>query len=518
MAADAFTPKDMTPPVATLAEEVQAGLPAAMARLVEAQANEDFYQMENERHLEKRPNEEQADFDARPKRYSRLTRTVIRRLTKPLYKPGPTRVWEGDETIQDFLDGIYQDVQINSRMASADRAATLNDVAALQIEATGDPEKPLRYWLWKAHEFEVFLFDNDPVNPWAVCTIERIRASLGQMMTRYRLWSAWERVTYLTEPWNSGRTTGGRRAERMVPEESGPTPYPGVLPFVFVRNEPPDCRFWEGGIGSALREANESIDREMSDLAEHVEAFLNPLPWAKNLPAETRMLHKVGRFIHLPNMPGQRVGDMRSEPEIGYLQAQLGVEAAWLDIQTFADNTLEELEVPLTIVRSDAAADFSGAAIIEKQVPLIEYTQARQGDFAETEKELAAKSLAVVSVFYDGGESYRAAAEDPQLVCVWPEPRPSIATSERNVADQWELDQGLADPIEILARRRGLTLDQAEQLARNIADRRKLWNEIMADVQPAMGGGSDEENLEEEEDDGEATGARNGQPVAASED
>jgi hypothetical protein len=62
-----------------------------------------------------------------------------------------------------------------------------------------------------------------------------------------------------------------------------------------------------------------------------------------------------------------------------------------------------------------------------------------------------------------------------------------------------------------------LTLDQAEELARNIADRRKLWNEIMADVQPATDGG-DEENLEEEEDDGEATGARNGQPVAASED
>jgi hypothetical protein len=205
---------------------------------------------------------------------------------------------------------------------------------------------------------------------------------------------------------------------------------------------------------------------------------------------------------------------MRSEPEIGYLQAQLGVEAAWLDIQTFADNTLEELEVPLTIVRSDAAADFSGAAIIEKQVPLIEYTQARQGDFAETEKELAAKSLAVVSVFYAGGEGYAEAANDPQLVCVWPEPRPSIATSERNVADQWELDQGLADPIEVLARRRGLTLDQAEELARNIADRRKLWNEIMADVSPVASGG-DEADLEEEEDDGEATGARNGQPVAA---
>ena len=98
------------------------------------------------------------------------------------------------------------DVEVNVRMQQADRAASLNHVAALQVEATGDPLRPLKLWLWKGHELAVFCRDNDPLEPWAVVTIERIPAGTGRLRTRYRVWTAFERRTYLTEPWSVGQT------------------------------------------------------------------------------------------------------------------------------------------------------------------------------------------------------------------------------------------------------------------------------------------------------------------------
>lgn len=472
---------------------LRAGLPDDAARLAEARRVEDYYQLRNGKHLPRREAESDEDFAQRPKRYSRVTRTAARKLAG-LYNPGPTRTWEGGGTIEAWLNETYAAAAVNTRMQSADRSALLHHVTAVQVEPTGDPKRPLAYWLWKGHEFAVFLRDGDPINPYAVCTMDVIPdpENPGRVCTRFRLWSAAERRTLLSDPHRG--ECGATRATRYHPdgEQTGPSPLPGVLPFVFCRNEPADSQFWEGGIGGALADLNRELDRGLSDLAEHVGAFLNPTPWAKGLSASTRFLTKVGRFLHLVPDVATAQGDNRIEPELGYLQAQLGVESAWLDLKTYADAALEELEVPLTIVRSDASTDLSGVAIIAKQMPMYERLRVRQPQWGEAESDLAAVSLAVAGIHY-GQPALLAAAADPRLVCTWPEPKVPLPTTEQDATDEWELTNRLADPIEVLAKRRGLTLQQAEELAAEIAGRWKTWEGILGPPEGAKGRPNDSE-------------------------
>lgn len=481
---------DMVPSLDTIERDVMAGLLGDADRLDESAENEDFYQLQNAGYIERREAEDEQEFQRRPKRTSKLLRCVIRKLSEPLYNPGPVRHWDGEAGIDSFLQQVYQDVSLNTRMQQADRAACLNHVAALQIEATGDVRRPLRVWLWKGHEFAVFCHDGDPCTPWAVCTLDQVPGpDQGTVRTRYRVWSAAERRTYLSHPWKSIKVQGeririgGRQVEIMVAAESGDSPYPGVLPFVFIRNEPVECDFWSSGLGTSLRECNRDLDRALSDLAQHVSTFLNPFQWARNISVSTRFFSRVGKFLHLKADPSTRAGDSKGEPEVGILQPSLAVEQAWYDLKTYADETLEELEVPLTLVRTDDPREMSGVAIQAKASPLVMRTRARQPAFTEYEVAFAATALAVAGIWYQQ-PALVVSASDPHLTVVWPEPRVlETNTAEGLQALQTEIDLGLTDPIEVLARVRGLTIEQAEELAETIAERRKRWNEIMAGLE-----------------------------------
>jgi hypothetical protein len=275
----------------------------------------------------------------------------------------------------------------------------------------------------------------------------------------------------------------------MTLVEAGDSPCKGVLPFIFLRNEPAESEFWDGGIGGPLKMCNMDIDRELSDCAQHVYEFLNPRGYYRNVAVgQGREIDRIGSFRHLRPPLGTREGDNKIEPDAFLVQAQLGVEAAWYNVKTYADMTIEELEVPLTAIRSDAATDLSGIAIVAKTLPLMDFMRERQPQFTEAEEELAAKIMAVCGASYAGGEALAAAARDPRFECIWPEPCLPMPTPERDAQDRAEMEDGLADPIEVLARRRGLTLAQAEELAVAIAERRKRWNAIMQGTEaPAPG-------------------------------
>lgn len=493
MPPDLFADESSIPSLREIEDEVRAGLPGEADRMDCALANEDFYAMRQARHLEKHPDETPEDFAARPKRYRRFVRQVVDVLTEHLYSPGPTRTLGASAEADAWLQAAYAAAHVNAVMQAADRSATLNAVAAIQVEATGDPSRPIRLWLWKAHEFAVFTPGDDPTRPWAVVTKSIMPAGLGKQKTRYQAWSARERLTYCTEPYAEGRTAGGRRADVFIPEESGPSPYSGVLPFVFARNAPAISEFWEGGLGTALRECNQELDRGETELANHVQEFLHPRLFVRNVPTSARFLEKVGRFIRLMPGPGQREGDVPNQPDAFFLQPTLNVAAAREDMRGFADATLEELGVPATTVHADASTDLSGVAIVAKSLPLLARVKRRQAPFAETEEELAAAALAVAGVWHGrqgqaDGARLVAAARAPRLVCVWPEPSFPLPTAERDAGDAAELDMGLTDPIEMLARRRGVTLGQAEEMAVQIAERRKRWNAIMGETAPALTG------------------------------
>lgn len=461
--------------------EVRAGLPGDSERLRELAEVEDFYRLRNRQYIRRRESEDEDDYQDRPKRTSKLLRCVARKLAEPLYNPGPTRHWQGDAAINTFLqEALYAGADASVRMGQADTAATIHHCAAIQMDATGDPGRPLRATLWKGHELAVFCPEDNPCEPYAVATIETISGGSGKVRTRYRLWSAAERRTLLSAPYYAGKRVQLHHAEEVVSAESGPNPYPGVLPFAFVRNEPPENDWWTGGIGPSLKDLNEEIDRALSDLAQHVRDFLNPLPWARGLSVASRFLEKVGKFVHLRPDAAARAGDYRIQPEVGYLQASLAVEQAWFDLKSYADASLEELEVPLVVVRSDASTDLSGIAIEKKTVPLIGRTRRRQPLFTTYERHLAETALAVAGSWYRRPELTAAARTPANLICIWPEPRILETSSVDGLhALQTELDMGLADPFEVLARLRGITLEQAGALAGEIAERRRKWSEIM---------------------------------------
>lgn len=483
---------------ANVADEIESdirqGLQKDAGRLYEARQVEDYYLLRNEYYMSKRSVDDSYD---RVIRTSAILRCVVRKLTKPLYSPGPTREWEGDDRVHQWLQvGFYDPAHVTLKMTQADRAAMLHHVSAIQVEATGDLRSPIRLWLWKGDEFLCHFPEDNPLEPDAITTIEHVPLGGGRMQTRYRIWTYEIRRTLLSEPWRAtgNRSFGTFSTVKIAESSDEPNPYRGIIPFSFVRSEPAECAFWQGGIGSALMGLNRTLDDQLSDVAQHVKEFLNPRGWVRNVSLESRFLDRVGRFFHLRPDPAARSGDYRAEPDIGYLQANLAVEQAWYDIKTYADSYLEELEIPLTVVRSDASTDLSGVAIVAKSIPIIEWTRARQPEFAEYERNLASVALGVAGTWY-GDSGLLAASEEPErLMCVWPEPRAPIPTSERNESDQWELEQGLADPIEILARRRGVTLSQAEELARDIMERRKIWSALVDDVSGETDGQSESQS------------------------
>jgi len=475
------------PSLDLIEDEITSGLKNEAERMDDALRADDYYRGLNEQYLEKRVDESDQQFKARPKRTSRFAYEVSRLLSNQLWPTHPQREVEGDTVLSAWYSAIVADVKADVRLVSADRASVLGHVAAIELEATGQPDRPLCWWVWRPHEFCVWIQDDDPTRPWAVATRSKVKAG-SKWRTRIRAWSSVERRTYYSRPYGFGEPSAGRVVYYDA-SESGPSPYPGVLPFSFVRYEPAVCEFWEGGLGQTLVDCNAEIDRSMSDLAQHVQVFLNPAKWARGMPIEAQLRVDPDNFVHLPADPMARVGDMRITPEIGYLQAQLAVDSAWNDLRNYVDQTLEELGVPATIVRTaSSSTDLSGVALVAKAIPFYEGARARQPNANEIETDLFARSCAVVGLLHNEA-SLLAAAADPKLVVTWPEPKVPMPTADRDTADQWELDQGLTDPIEVLARRRGITIAQAREVAKDIAERRAEWARLMG-VEMSMGGGS----------------------------
>lgn len=506
MPADIFADPSKVPSLDGIDPEVQQGLPAEADRMECALIAEDYYQGRGKKYLKPREGEDQQDFEAKPKRTSKLTRKVVRLLSGQLYGSSPTREVEGASSVGTWYEEVAADCSLDVTLRAAVASSVLSHVAAIEIEATGDPDRPIRLWLWKANEFAAFFKDDDPTCPYAVVTRSIVSAGPNKVRARYRMWTAMERRTYYTDAFDKGQSPGGRAANIADAESSGPSPYPSVLPFVFVRNEPAVTEFWEGGIGHALVELNADADRSLTALAEHMDEFLNPKGFARNLSNSTQFHERVGEFKHLKSDSSKRAGDSNSDPEVFYLQAQLGVEAGWLDLKNAIDQGLEELDVPAELIRSsDSSMDLSGVAIVAKRVPFYEGARARQPLATQAETELFGKVCAVAGIYY-GDNALLAAARDPKLLITWPEPKIPLPTTERDTADDWELQAGLTDPIEVLARRRGVTLAQAEEIAEGIAERRKRWNSLMGGVMPEPGSGAPGAPMADPNADPEAEG------------
>lgn len=479
--------------------EIRAGLVLHADRLSMAYDNEEFYACRNQAYIPRRESEEWRDYLKRPKRTSKLTRKVIATLAKGLYSPGPTRRLKDGAAADAFLQGVYEQNHINALMKRADRLATLNGFAAIQAHATGRPAKPVLLTLWGAHECVVWTWPGDQTEAWAVVTIVRETQSQGSTQSqrlRYEAFSRDEHRVYLTKWFVApapqsydylqtryrgcfGREAFFTSALSGSPAGSGKNPY-GVLPFSFCHNEAVVSDFYAGGLGDPLRDCNAEIDRELSDLAQHVHEFTNPDRFLFGVSSSWRREKKIDRWQLLP--PGKDAEGEAADPRAELVQATLEVESVWENASRYANLTLEELDVPLVAVHSDVSTDLSGIAIVAKHIPLLERTLERQPLFAVAECELASMVLMVGGMSYaadDPDGALATASEECALELTWPPPTMPLPTPERDAADKFEMDEGISSLVGVVAKRHGFTIEQSKEAILEVIEQNKWLKSVM---------------------------------------
>jgi hypothetical protein len=479
-AADPGAPTSKPPPPAAVKKfrdklelEVSRGLPNEQDRRTECLRSVDYYNRRGARLVPRREAESDANFRDRPKRSLALTPRVVNVLCSRLYCPGPTRTIQDDEDCTEWLNNVYQDALINSLWQRADRMSTLNGMAAFQVAATGDPDRPVKYQLWTGwHEVIPYEMPGRANVVAAVVTIDTV-----DNYTRYTLWTDDTYKTYQSEKLKPGQTSGGRVA-KYLPDQSGDNPY-GILPFSFVWYELPvsGCDTVHG-LGPFLSELNGTIDVELSDMAEAVGKYHVPTGVIYDGDVGWQPVKRVGDWLRVNSVPTDL--ERSPTPRLEYLQAQLDIAGGWANIRGCIDSELEALGIPLTAYRMDSATLPSGAALLAEQKPLQDYAVERREPFRLYENDLKTVTLKVAGSYYSRADLTRA-AELP-LSLTWPAVTIDLPGPDQDAADSASIAAGFESPLMVVQRRFGMNREQALAHMQQVADDHMELKEIMADV------------------------------------
>jgi hypothetical protein len=458
---------------AKVEQEVAKGLPNEQDRRAECLRNMDYYSRRGTKLVPRRDAESDASFRDRPKRSIPITPRVVDILCGKLYNPGPNRRLEDDDAATKWLDDVYQDALINSLWQRADRMSTLNGVAAFQVAATGDPQRPIKYQVWSGwHEVIPFELPGRANEVAAVVTIDCV-----DNYTRYTLWTDDYYHTYETEKLKPFQTAQGRMA-KYLPDQSGPNPY-GVLPFAFVWYELPISGVDSvHGLGAFLSELNGTLDVEMSDMALAVNKYHAPVPVVYDGDVAWQPVKRAGEWLRVNSVPTDL--ERAPTPRLDYLQPMLDITGGWANIRNVIDSELEALGIPLTAYRMDSATLPSGAALLAEQKPLQDYAIERREPFRLYENDLKTITFRVAGAYYSRAD-LTAAAELP-LSLTWPPVAIDLPGPDQDAADEASVAAGYESPIMIVQRRFGMTRDQAIAHLEQVAADHAELKEIMADV------------------------------------
>jgi hypothetical protein len=447
--------------------EIIAGLPNEQERRAQNLRNIDYYQMRGAKLIPRRDAETDQDYKIRPKRSLPFTRRVIDVLCSKLYCPGPNRSIVDQDVASEWLDEAYTQNLINSLWQRADRMSTLNGMAAFQVSATGDRSRPIKIQLWTGRH-EVVPFEHPDVanEIAAVVTIDHI-----DNRTRYTWWTEDFYRVYQTDKLLHGQTSGGR-ASKYVPALSGDNPY-GIIPFSFVWYELPINGIDSvEGLGPFLVNLNESIDVEMSDMAQAVQMYHSPIAIAYDADVSWHPIVAPGKWMRVNSVPTDL--ERGPTPRLEYLQGNLDITGGWTNIRGVIDSQLEALGIPLTAYRMDSNTLPSGAALVAEQKPLMDYAMGRREPFRVYETGLARATLTVARAFYrQPGVTTR--GQELILNLTWPAPTIDLPGPDRDTQDQDSLAMGLESRVMIVMRRFGLSRDQAiEHLQQCVEDEQEV--------------------------------------------
>jgi hypothetical protein len=474
--------------LAVYQREVEAGLPTVARELDEAAERQAFLDNEGTRYERRfrRDAESSFDFQGRSHRQSGFLGECLDILCEHVYGPGPARRWSepaGDA----FLQGVYAGNHIDAILLDADRLASLNQFVAIQVDpGEGDfAARPITLTTWARQELAVWTDPDDRRVPVVVVTRD-----LYNEQTRYRLWTAEVVQTFLTRPLTLTQTAGGRIAYPTGPPQ--PHGY-GGLPFVFICYELPTRGFPTGGIsmravGDLLHKATVAIDDRLMKLDESISKHMNPIPVAEGMPELWKPDLEPQRFIRMPRvapMIGATGGYERGEfAKLYYLQAQVDVQGAWLDLEKYINQVLEAARVPASAARMEQTGVASGISLMVEQEPLLKRAESRRAMYKVYEDQLARTILTVAGNHY--GQAALLAARDAagaRLMSAWPPPRLAVLTMDTLELAVAKEQAGLSSHLMTLQEVYGCTRDEALELVRQIdADRAELET-----VSPDMG-------------------------------
>lgn len=433
-----------------LHQEILAGLKNEQDRREENLRSMQYYNLQGHRLIPRRDAESDETYRDRPKRSIPLTRRVVSVLCSKLYAPGPSRSIHGQDAATKWLEQVYQDNLINSLWQQADRMATLNGIAAFQVGATGDPDKPISYQLWSGwHEVIPYELPGHANQIAAVVTIDCV-----DNITRYTLWTSdWYRV-YETDKLKPWQTAGGRLTRQVA---EGPNPY-GIIPFSFVFYELPVAGIdTVHGLGPFLAELNGTLDVEMSDMSQAVGAYHTPLPVIIDGEVGWQPIKKSGDWVRVNSMASDL--EKAPTPSLQFLQPKLDIAGGWQNIQSAIDCELEALGIPLSAYRMEQAPHASGVALVAEQKPLQDYATARREPFRKYEDDLKTITLQVAGTYYGRSDLLTASAEPISLT--WPAQTIDLPGPDQDMADSFSVSAGYESPVMVVQRRFGMSREQA---------------------------------------------------------
>ncbi len=477
-------PVDLTP----YAQEVERGLPNERQHLAAAEQRQNFFDYDGDRweSLFKRDAESSFDFQGRPHRPSGFLRMCVEVLTEHLYSPGPSRTWT-DPTGQDLLDRVYADNLVDTILGEADVLSTLNQAAAIQIDAgEGDFETaPITYRVWGKEQFVAWPDPDDPRKPAAICTRD-----LYDLRTRYRLWSDTEVWTYYTK--RGDGTSGGRVAHL---ESREPHDY-GCLPFTLVHYKLPVRDFDVSCPGEFLHKAEVRIDNRLNFLDESIQKHLNPIPVAEGVDAAWKPTLEPMRFIRMPLSNPTIAPDGGYAPgqyaRLYFLQPQVDVAGAWADLSSYINQALRAARVPISAALIDEQPGvISGIALILAEAPLFKRARKRHGIFAVYEQDLARRTLLCAGSHY-GRPELVASARSGRMVLGWPQPTIPVPTSDTLDLLKDEVASGFKSLVSAVGQWYGIGHDDAVELLKQI----KRDNDLVASIFPTAPAIEQEEGTE----------------------
>ena len=260
-----------------------------------------------------------------------------------LTTPALSGPWWATDWPSRFLEQVYETNHIDCVMQHAEAQATLNDVCAVQVKCTNDPDKPVDLQLWGGDEFTVFTDPEDPRQAFAVVTIDRYN-----QRTRYKLWFEDEVRTYLTDQYIADKTAGARVA---IQARTGERNTYGCIPFAFLHYRAPVRQFWTPGPGTFLRKAELRINDRLSELDELISKYGRPIGVFRNVSPTFTPEIGPGRFMRLcrggTGYTGEGYAD-GGEPSAEYLQAQLAIESIWVDLEKYMKQVATAVNLPYT--------------------------------------------------------------------------------------------------------------------------------------------------------------------------